>query len=76
MIDTILRLPQGNRKINALFNIGAEDNFIFQRLTIEVNLFPEYINRSEITVNKYKIYIYGNYQLSTITIDFYEKKIF
>jgi hypothetical protein len=61
MINTIFRLSLRNRRNNVLFNIDTEDNFIFQRFTIKVNLFPERINRLRITVNKYKIYIYGRH---------------
>jgi hypothetical protein len=73
IMNTILRLPQKNRKISILFDIGVEDNFIVQRLTIEINLFSERVDRSEITINGYKIYIYSSYQLSIVTIDFYRK---
>jgi hypothetical protein len=62
-----------NRRINALLNIGAENNFIFQQLTVEINLPSERVNGSEITVNKYKIYIYDRHQLSTVTIDSHRK---
>jgi hypothetical protein len=74
IINIIFRLPQGNRKINVLFNIDTEDNFIFQRLTIKINLFPERVNRLRVTVNEYKIYIYNRHQLSTVTIDFYKEQ--
>jgi hypothetical protein len=47
---------------------------MFQRLAIKINLPPERVNRLKITINKYKIYIYSNYQLPTITIDFYKKQ--
>jgi hypothetical protein len=73
-MDTILRLPQGNCKISALFDIDAENNFIFQQLAVEVNLLSERVNRSEITIDGYKIYIYNRYQLSTVTINFYKKQ--
>jgi hypothetical protein len=73
MMNTIFRLPQGNRRISVLFNIDAEDNFIFQRLTIEINLPSKRMDRSRITINKYKIYIYSRYQLPIVTIDFYRK---
>jgi hypothetical protein len=73
IIDTIFRLPQKNRRISALLNIDTEDNFIFQRLIIEINLFPKRMNRSGITVDKYRIYIYGRHQLPTVTIDFHKE---
>jgi hypothetical protein len=73
IIDTILRLSQKNRKISVLLNTDIKDNFIFQRLTVEINLFSERVNRSEVTVDKYKIYIYSSYQLFTVTIDFHKK---
>jgi hypothetical protein len=60
-MNTIFRLSQNNRRISALFDIGAEDNFISQRLTIKINLFSERVNRSEITIDEYKIYIYDSY---------------
>jgi hypothetical protein len=73
MVNTIFRLSQKNRRVNVLFDIDIEDNFIFQRLTVEVNLLPKCVNRSEITIDEYKIYIYGRHQLPIITIDFYKK---
>jgi hypothetical protein len=73
IVNTIFRLPQKNRKISALYNIDIDDNFIFQRLAIEINLLSERVDHSEITVNKYKIYIYSRHQLPTVTIDFHEE---
>jgi hypothetical protein len=73
IVNTVLRLPQKNRKNSALLNIGAENNFISQRLTIKINLFPKRIDRSKITIDKYKIYIYNNHRLPTITIDSHKK---
>jgi hypothetical protein len=61
MVNTILRLPQENRKISALFDIDTEDNFISQRLTVEINLPSKYVDRSKITIDEYKIYIYDRY---------------
>jgi hypothetical protein len=61
IIDTILRLSQKNRKISVLLNTDIKDNFIFQRLTVEINLFSKYMNRSEVTIDGYKIYIYNRH---------------
>jgi hypothetical protein len=74
IINTIFRLSQRNRRISVLFNINIKDNFIFQRLTVKINLPSKYINRSGVTVDRYKIYIYSRYQLSTVTINSYKKQ--
>jgi hypothetical protein len=73
IMNTILRLSQRNRRISVLLDINAEDNFIFQRLTIEINLLSKCVDRSEITINRYKIYIYDRYQLPTVTINFHRE---
>jgi hypothetical protein len=61
IVNTILRLSQRNRRISVLLDIDVKDNFIFQRLAVEINLLSERINRSGITINEYKVYIYSRY---------------
>ena len=57
----VLSLPHASRKVNALIDCGAHQNFLSQKFALEEGLVADPTTMGAHTVNKYRIAIYGRY---------------
>ena len=69
LIEVILYLAHGNRKITTLFDYGADEDLISQRFAKENSLKTTSVGRIGITVDKYHITIYKSYNIIIKTKD-------
>ncbi len=70
LIEIILYLAHGNRKVTALLDYGADEDFISQRFTKENSLEITPIERIGTTVDEYYIIIYRSHNIITKTKNF------
>jgi len=65
LIEIILYLAHGNRKVIILFNYGADEDLISQHFAKENGLEVTPVGYMEITVDGYYITIYKSYNIIT-----------
>lgn len=72
--QVVLRLPQGNRMVNALVDSGAHENFLSQKFAIEAGLQADPTTMGAYTIDGHRVAIYGRHALVTQAIDMHGAK--